>query len=280
MTTTLSETPRPETSKAVKTTLAIEMEGVPSTEVLGDAPTSSAKMRARRRGLEAAEVTLIAQAATLDVKDADSYLEATQLVTALKRLESRLETWYEGFLRPVRAIGTVIRAWKTIDVDQVEQARTALDRKAIAWKREQDAREARERRAREAEARRIAEAERLAKINELRQTAKAETNVDLRKALNQEAALVAQTPVATAAVTVERRVPKTPGYSTRKYYSAALDDDAGGLAALVKAVAAGEEPLDMLCLNQTAANQRATDQKDEFRLTGCKLITREGSASR
>lgn len=266
------------TTKSGGTFLNLHVEAV---EVLPAPMASQAKrLKIWQRVYSAPEQALIDKAKTHQVQDAESYRIAAETVRGLKQLSDTVEGFYEHALKPLRLVGNAIRDWKTTQLDTLKVTREALDARAIAWKQDEERKEREERERAQAEERRKAEAEQLRRAQELQAQAKASNNPDMKRALKTEAQSILATPVTPTAVTVPKRVPTTSGYSTRTYYSAVLDDEAGGLMALVKAVAEGREPLEAVCANQAYANQRATDQKDNFQMPGFKLVKRTGSSTR
>ncbi|TSA55668.1 hypothetical protein D4R42_05220 [bacterium] len=86
-------------------------------------------------------------------------------------------------------------------------------------------------------------------------------------------AIISQ-PVAAPRVKIEKEV--TEGVSTRKLWSAEVTD----LMALVKAVAAGEQPLTFLKADTTALNSMAKAQKELMKVPGVEAVSKVTVAAR
>ena len=138
-----------------------------------------------------------------------------------------------------------------------EAAKKIVDAKQIEWYRKEQARAAEELRKSEEEARRKAEEEALANAQALQDAG-----------MTQAAEAVLDTPVVIQKITVAEPI-KAGGESFRETWGSEVVD----LMALVKAVAAGTQPLAYLEPNTTALNSAARMFKGTVQIPGVKITS-------
>ena len=105
---------------------------------------------------------LIAQAKAFEVIDASSYATANTIAGTLRNYERRVVEFFAPMRKAAREADRIARETERAKVAPAENARAILDRKALDWRRAEDARLADEARARAEAARKEEEEKRLA----------------------------------------------------------------------------------------------------------------------
>lgn len=122
----------------------------------------------------------------------------------------------------------------------------------------------------EAEEAALIESERLRKVQE-EERLRLATQLEQQGYLEEADAVIAQnvsTPVVIPETSNLPKLEKMTGISIRTTYSVEVYD----LMSLVKAVAEGREPLAFLMANESMLNKHASNLKEEFKMTGVRLI--------
>jgi len=251
----------------------------PAVELLEAEPSPVAE----EQRLATAAERMVARAQAFQVTDAASYEQAGVMIDQLKQQIRQVE----GFFAPMA--DAAHKAWKAITgkraslTDPLIAAERALASRYSAFRRAEEERAQRERRereqaAQEAERQRLqAEADAIAREAQAAQAAAAqaasaaEAQVLEQQAaqLQQEAAAVrveAQT-VEAPVLPVQSAVAHVKGPGVRANWQAEVDD----LVTLVKAVAAGQAPLECVIPNETYLRARAKADKGSAKIPGVRF---------
>jgi hypothetical protein len=199
-------------------------------------------------------VEAVANAFVVDSNE--KYREGSDILVEIGRKKAKVSALFDPIKKAMNGALAIVRGQESDLSGPVDRARATLEPKLIGWKRQQDEIAAAERRRLEDEARRIAESKRKKEIESLKNEGMKEVAKDL-----------ARTPVVVPAVHVES-VPKVEGVSTSKRYKAEVVD----LMALVKAIAAGKQPLYLVEPVMPALNQIASRGKEKMDVPGVKAV--------
>lgn len=205
-----------------------------------------------KQEIETKAVAILTEAQAMVVIDRESYDKANAFsATATSLLweidgfcDPNIKRWHEGHKQAI--------AEKNAMTAPIEQAKRLVDGKMTAWYRAEQAKaeaarkEAEEKARKEAEEKRLAEAEMLERLG-----------------MNDAADSALSEPIIVERVAAPI-VEKADGVFYRDSYSAKVVD----LMALVKAVAAGSQPLAYLEANMVALNSAARTQKDTMQIPG------------
>ena len=182
----------------------------------------------------------------------EQYLAANAFGSALKALEKEIHASCDPVCDAAYKAHQAATAQRKSLLDPVTRALSIVNAKQIAWKRAEDARIAEERRRAEEEARRKAEEAAIFAAEELE-----------RNGMHEAADAALSQPVVVEAVKVPD-APKAEGTSYRATYKASVKD----LMALVKAIAAGSQPLYFVEPATSALNQAAKASKGTAQIPG------------
>ena len=216
--------------------------------------------------------------AAFDFLGLDNHDAAADVLKEVRAIRKHVEAFHDlqkGPLNEVRAVALDLEkrdvgAWKALE--------TGLGAKLLAF----DAEMERQRKAEEArltrEALVRAQAEADAQAKALREAAKAEDDLALKRQLNAQARQLKDAPVFVAPVAVASPVAKT---STTTRWSAEIVD----VLALVQAVAAGRVPLaalepERLIESHPWLNTQATQLREEFAVPGCVAVQKTSLSGR
>lgn len=202
--------------------------------------------------------------ATYDIYTATQYDEAVEFLRDIKGRKQDLEKQKKLITAPLRQAMNALLALFKEPEQHLNDAENGTKRAMVAYQKQ--LREAAE--AEAARRRDEAEKERKkleARADKLEEKGKAEQAEALR-----EQAETVQAPVVYAGI------PKSQGIQTRTYWRAEVTD----LMALVKAVAAGEQPITYLEANQSTLNAAAKASKKSANIPGVRVYSEDGIAAR
>lgn len=198
------------------------------------------------------------EALLLQVKDADTYALAGEMLKSLKSMEKHIKTYFE----PLKA--SAYAAWKGIcnreneEIDKLKPASQYLNKQMTDWFiAEEKKRKAEEERLRQ-EALKQEEEERLAAAIELE-----------KEGYKEEAKAIINEPVYVPPPIVEKTQPKITGLGIRTTWEAVIIDK----MQLIKAVAAGQSPLEAIEPNMSFLNKQAVAFKNNLKYPG--VVARE-----
>jgi hypothetical protein len=225
------------------------------------------------------------------IDSADMYALAAEELRAIKGKAAALEAKRKELVGPINEAVKRINDFFRAPIEMLGRAESALKTGMIAFDDEQErirrAAEEQARRDREAEERRVAaeaaEAQRLADeaVAAAERAATPEEHEHAQVALAEAAAKVESTQQARAEIAtmptpiVAKGTPKIAGLSPKKTWRGECTD----FMALVKAVAAGTAPINLLELNQTQLNKYARAQESALSFPGCKAVEEKTLAS-
>lgn len=181
----------------------------------------------------------------------------------LARIKAKRK-WLEGLRTGLKE--PILEAGRRVDgmfkplIASCETAESVLSRKILGYDRELAAARAEEQRKLDAQA-----AEARAKLEEQSKALEAAGNTEAAAAIKEAAVLVSAPHVPIAVTTAARSTAK------RETWHAEVVD----LMELVKAVAAGQAPIQALEANTTYLNGRARLEKSDFKLAGVKAVGEE-----
>lgn len=189
------------------------------------------------------EQALLKRARALtEIESAEQAEDVGRDLVAIKRVRRAGETHYELLKRPFNAVRTLILGWESADVEPWERAEKKLDKAIVAWRREQQRRDAERQAEEQRKADEAAQAEHTRQVQALEAVAEQSADPEIRDALQVEAAQLAQAPVVAPQVQVESSVPYVPGLGFTRRYAVEIQGDAK-LRAFLKAVSAKNSPL-------------------------------------
>lgn len=214
--------------------------------------------------LEAEGLSLIQSARQFQVRDADSYQEGGIITRNLARFIKAWDAFMDPMVDAATATLKTIRSQRDkIRVPAVE-AKKEIGGRMEAWDR------AERERIRSEQARLAAEAQEEARLGAL---VAAETRGD------EGAVATIAADDASAAIVFAPPAPEPPkveGISYQVRWSAEVID----LAALVRAVAAGQAPLKVLKANEVVLNGMASALKEAFVLPGVRAVSKRSQSTR
>ncbi len=195
------------------------------------------------------------------VTNAEEYTAANEELIAIKAKIREYEKQRVDLKKPILEAGRKVDDLFKPAIAVLTAAETAIKNQMIAWKREQDriAEEAREKARKELEAAERARVKAIEK-GDVTKVAKLEEKV----------ASIAAT------VAVVPEVPKARGFYVTGVWSANVVD----LMALVKAVASGKQPIDLLLPNQAALDDLAKAHTTNLSVPGVLAVKKDSAGSR
>lgn len=222
--------------------------------------------------------TWAAKARGLQIRDADSFVNASQLLKSIKGLRQEIATWFAPHVEAAMETKRKAEAARKALVDEKErmeaplvEAETITKRALLAWETEQ------ERIRREQEQRLQLEAQRIAETVTLDAAAALERDAHGDAGMLQEAADLLAQPIDTPVVSVATSMPKVQGVVYRDQWKAHQDIDVKALAA---AVAAGTAPVTFLIPNLSALNNYARATQGAQPVPGVKWFNDRTIAAR
>ncbi len=199
----------------------------------------------------------IAVAGEIVVSDADSYMTAGEMLKDLTGIEKQVKAYWEDDVSSALKLHRSLVAKRDAMLIPIGEQKNALRLGMKAWDDEQ------ERIRQEAQAKAEAAARKAAEDAALAHAANLEKNGDKAAA---EAVIAA--PVVAAPVFVLKATPGGYGQFTRKTWKAEVVD----IMALVKAVAAGQAPIQAIEPNATFLNQQARSLKGALTYPGVRVV--------
>lgn len=207
--------------------------------------------------IEQKALSIPEQARSLKIVDDTTYQRGGEILVAVKGLRKQIDACFDPIIKKAYEAHKEAKAQKTKVEAPLVEGEGILKSAMATYNTEQ------ERRAEEARQRAEADARKRAEDEQVAAAAQAETEGDKATA---EAILNA--PVEVAPIVAPPPSPKVAGVSYRENWSAQVTDT----MALIKAVAAGEQPVTLLQVNLPALNQMARALKGAMRLPGVKAV--------
>jgi len=196
------------------------------------------------------------QAKGLKIVDGTSYQRGGQVLVMIKKLRAEVNETFDPIIKKAHeAHREAIAKKKKVEAPLIE-AENIVKPAMAAYDTLQRQRVEAERRRLEEEARKRAEDEALAAALHAEKQGEIE-----------EAEAIINEPLEVAPI-VQPAATKVAGVSYRENWTADITD----MMALVKAVAAGEQPLSLLVINMPALNQMARALKAELKIPGVKAV--------
>lgn len=218
---------------------------------------ATAEINSVQQELETRALTVPEQAKALKIVDAESYERGTQIFHTIKDFRREINATFDPIIDLAhKAHKEAIAQKKKVESPLVE-AETILRPAMAAYEEERRRIQAEAQRKAEEEARKIAEDEALA------EAAAAEAAGD-----SGVAEAIINSPVVAPHVVAAPVAPTVKGVSYRDNWSAQVTD----MMALVKAVAAGTQPITLLAANLPTLNQMARALKGAFNVPGCRAV--------
>jgi hypothetical protein len=212
-----------------------------------------------------------AQAKALQVVDAATYVDASEMLKGIKALRGKIaETFDPHIARAFDAHRALVREKREAEAPLLD-AELIIKRGLTAFDQEQERLRLIEERRRQEEARRIEEARQLEEAAALEREATATGDGGLLA----EAEEMFERPVYVPPVTVARTTPKVAGIVHRETWSAKVVS----LPALIKFVAAHPEHQNLLTPNLPALNSLARSMKTNLKVDGVHAICEKGVAA-
>lgn len=204
------------------------------------------------------------------IANVGQYMTVAGMLKDVKEYRDRVEAFFAPHKK--RAYD----AWKGLCAEETTALGPALEvEKKIKTElarydtEQEQARQAEERRLAD-ELRKRAEQERAEEVARLQEEAKRTGNADLVK----EAQAVAETPIEEAVVKVERFVPRGGGLPT---FVETWSGEVTDMKKFIKWVAKNPADTNLLQVNQTALNQKARGQRENFNVDGAKAVKSKGT---
>jgi hypothetical protein len=192
---------------------------------------------------------------SLQIIDQESYNFANEIANKCVSKVKEIEAEHEPLIKSAHQMHKDAIAFRDKRMFAFKELRKQIDKKVTEWYRAEQARAAEKRRKAEEEARRQAEEEQLAAAEMLQ-----------NEGMTQAAEAVLEMPTVVPKVAVVEPV-KAGGESYREVWSAEVLD----VMALVKAVAAGLQPLAYLEPNTTNLNKAASMFKGTVQIPGVRI---------
>lgn len=172
-----------------------------------------ALLKISRITLTADERALRVKAQAIVIEDADTYVEAGQLLLKVKATRKRIVAWYDAFKKPINAIHGIVQAMLGDDVAIWSRIEQTLGQEWAQWKIDADKEAARlaleEQLAREAQA----QADRDAQAAAVTRVAEATEDPGVAASLHEEARAIAAQPVLVDAPKMQSAAPNVAGLS-------------------------------------------------------------------
>lgn len=202
--------------------------------------------------------TLHEVAGNYRIANADQYQNAAEDLRKVKSLGKKLEDQRKAITGPMDVAKKAVMDFFRAPLNYLDEAETALKAALLTYDREQE-RLRIEAEAKAAEAARKEQEKLLARADKAAESGKQEK----AEALQTQAAMVA--PVVNVAPQT-----KVSGISSRDNWTAEVTD----MLELVKAVAAGQQPLSLLSVDQTKLNGMAKALKQDLMIPGVKAVNK------
>lgn len=199
------------------------------------------------------------------VATAGEYARAAALIRDLKRYKRECDGHFKPITQAIDAVKGTVLGMRAAAFGPIDAQIARLERMAVEWKTRRERAEADLQRKGEEEARRMALAERAEKIKALEAVAKMIPGVTIALTAEKEALLAA--PLVPEAVKVASEVPKVAGFSTTQRRRVRQVS----LGILIKAVAEGRIPEDVLMVNNARLNDYVQQMGDAFDFPGVEL---------
>lgn len=215
------------------------------------------EMAVTKDSLAVDATTWAAKARGLRIADAESCVNASQLLKSIKGLRQEIATWFAPHVEAAMETKRKAEAARKALVDEKDrmeaplvEAETVTKRALLAWETEQERIRREQERQLQAEAQRIAETAALDAAAALEREATATGDAGML----QEATDILDQPIEAPVVSVASLAPKVQGVVYRDQWKAHPDID---IKALAGAVAAGAVPTTFLTPNLAALNNYA-----------------------
>lgn len=215
--------------------------------------------------LTSERTALVARARELQIVDQASYDFATQSFKDAATLEKRIVEHYEPLRETTKAAYDTVLDAKKRDLEPVVQVKQILSRSIAAFELEQARERQREQARRDEEALKIAEEKRQKELADAKKAGATKKEIEEIKKAPVEAVSPEVKPTFERSATVSAPIER---------WSAEVRD----LMLLVKAVAAGKQPLNLLLPNQPALNGMARALKNTMGVPGVEAVC-EATAS-
>lgn len=214
-------------------------------------------LNTERQEIEQKALSIPEHARDLKIINTETYQRGGELLVAIKGLRKEIDNCFSPIIeKAFAAHKEAVAQRRKVEAPLVE-AEAILKPAMAAWDTEQERIRREEQRRLEDAARKRAEDEQLA------MAAQAERAGD-----KESAQAIIDAPVEVAPVIVPTAAPKLSGVSYRENWSAQVVD----IMALIKAVAAGQQPASLLTVNLPALNQMARALKDSLNIPGVKAV--------
>jgi hypothetical protein len=211
----------------------------------------------------AQRVSIVDRASSIVVRSAPELEDANSFLRGVKKAAEEIDERRRSMTKPIDESKKRIMDFFRTPLERLAEAERIVKRTIAGYLTEQE----RIRREAEARARAAAEAERR-RLEEQAKRQEARGNPEAAETTRE----IAQSVTTPIAAPVERPA----GLSMRKTYRAKVVDH----LELVKAVAEGKAPLNLITPNQSALDGMARALKESFQVPGCRLETETGIASR
>lgn len=219
---------------------------------------------AETKAIAADAQTTLATAQAFKITSPQSYLEAGEMLKAIKALSRKIDETFDPHIKRAFEAHRALVADKKVHQTPLQTAEALLKRGLLAYDQEE------ERRRRELEAKAQEEARK-----EQERLAKKAATLEARGKVEQAAAVAAAAASVVAPI-IPPSTPKIAGLSTRTTFRAEVVDK----MELIKAVAAGAVPPNALEVNQPFLNNQARAMKETLAYPGVKVVPETGLASR
>lgn len=228
-------------------------------------PTATADIHDKAQQEVNQAITLYDQAQSVQIATVDDYSNAGAMLQDVKNRVKQIDELRKSMTRPLDDAKAKIMAFFKPASDKLNDAATIISNTMLVWEDEQERiRQEAEQKAHK-EARERTEEEQLALAAELEASGDKET-----------AEAIISAPVEVAPVKIQSTVPRTAQAFSRETWSGEVTD----LMALVKAIAEGKAPLNLVMANQTAINGLARSLKRSMNYPGIRAISSKTMASR
>lgn len=205
--------------------------------------------------IEQEAATLAARATAIQVVDAPSYEAAAGELLGVTAYLKRVDDLCDGAIEAGHQAHKAALAVKAKLTGPAQAFQRATKMAMATWQQAEQARLDAAARAAEAEQRRLEEDARVAEAAQLEQAGDGETAV-----------AVLATPAFVPPVIAPRAAPKVAGVTTHQVWKAVCSD----LLTLVRAIAAGKAPLNLVQANQPAINAQVRLTKGDTNVPGLK----------
>ena len=216
------------------------------------------------REVQQKAISAVEKALAIKITDDILYVQAGELLKSLKGLQVQINETFDAPIRAAHAAHKAVLAAKDKHMAPVAEAERIIKPKLATYAQEQEDRRLEEQKRLEVEARKNAEDEALA------QAVAAEDSGDKAAA---EAILTS--PIQTTPVVLPKQT-KVNGVSFRTKWCGTVTDK----MALIKAVAAGQAPANLLCENPTAIRQFAESTQGAVPVPGIRFYDEKIVSSR